>query len=35
MCADGYDKACQQIWEKLPSYFGLGTWEELKARSDE
>jgi hypothetical protein len=33
-CSDGYQKACQQVWDALPSYFELGTWEELKARSD-
>jgi hypothetical protein len=25
-----YDKGCQEIWEALPSYFNLGSWDSLK-----
>jgi hypothetical protein len=25
-----YDKGCQEIWDALPSYFDLGSWDDLK-----
>jgi len=34
-CAEGklsgYRAAREKVWNDLPSYFGLGTWEELRS----
>ena len=27
---DAYKSARKKVWNELPGYFGLGTWEEIR-----